>query len=338
MKQSPIIIGLSAAIFCISAPLLTGCSLLEKITGPDNKTTIVANESNKTVQKTSEKSIAQKEEKTVVQANKQVEKSKSQTPSKDKAKDKTKPSKRTQNENSSAKITIESLNGEWLITALGSTTIPASDEMPYIIFDTEGKFYSSNGCNILNGAYSLEKGNVLKFSSVLSTMKYCPEATYDTKINSILNDEKGVSVNIKRIGQESYLNFLNSAGSIIMTARRHNMEFLNGQWQIVAINGNEIDNEEVNIFFDIPQLKVHGNTGCNYFNGQIYINPSKSNAIDISNMAVTRMACPNQEVEDAMLLALEQVSTAIKNNDNHVILLDAGGKEQLVLKKINIEK
>ncbi len=82
-----------------------------------------------------------------------------------------------------------------------------------------------------------------------------------------------------------------------MTLRRHNMEFLNGNWRVTAIDGQPIDDEEANVFIDIAELKIHGNTGCNYFNGAIYIDPARTNAIDFSDMGVTRMACHKAEQE-----------------------------------------
>ncbi len=121
----------------------------------------------------------------------------------------------------------------------------------------------------------------------------------------------------------------------MMTLRRHNMEFLNGNWRVTAIDGRAIDDEEANIFIDIAELKVHGNTGCNYFNGDLYIDPQRSNAIDFSDMGVTRMACPKGDQERQMLVALEETKTAIAGDrEDTVLLLDKAGKAVLTLKRI----
>jgi len=89
-------------------------------------------------------------------------------------------------------------------------------------------------------------------------------------------------------------------------------------------------------FLDIAELKIHGNTGCNYFNGEIYIYPNKANAIDFSKMGVTRMACPKTAQETAMLVALEQTQTVVKSDKGHAILLDSTGKEVMKLKKSSL--
>ncbi|MDE6135426.1 MAG: META domain-containing protein, partial [Muribaculaceae bacterium] len=170
---------------------------------------------------------------------------------------------------------------------------------------------------------------------VLSTMKLCPDDRYGDLINSVINDNSRLVAECRRIGQDTYLSLMDSAGKTKMTLRRHNMEFLNGNWQITAIDGKEINDPEANIFFDIAELKVHGNTGCNYFNGDLYIDPMRSNAIDLSNMGTTRMACPKTSQETAMLAALESAASAIAGTaEGTALLLDSSGKQVLTLKRI----
>lgn len=227
------------------------------------------------------------------------------------------------------------LGGQWTVISVGEVTIPADDEMPYAHFSDDGRFYASDGCNIINGDYVIKSNGEIVFSNTLSTMKYCPENNYSALIGSMYSGSSPFTVDCKKIGQETYLYFKNARGNVVMTLRRHNMEFLNGNWQVTAINGKKIEDEEANIFIDIAELKVHGNTGCNFFNGSLYIDPSKSNAIDFSGIVSTRMACPKMQQEQAFLLALEETDAAIagKNGDT-VLLMDSKGKEVLTLKKI----
>lgn len=225
------------------------------------------------------------------------------------------------------------LAGEWTIVGVGKTSITDREEMPYITFD-DGKIYASNGCNVLNGGYALNNGR-LSFSKMASTMRYCPDVPFEHDINVVIADGTSYPVRIERVGHESYLYLLDGAGRKLMTARRHNMGFLNGQWLVTSIDGNPVDDEECNIFFDIAEGKVHGNTGCNYFNGNIYINSDRSNALELSNMGVTRMACPKTAQETAMLVALEQTASAIQGSDRQVMLLDKNGKKLITLKPFN---
>lgn len=198
-----------------------------------------------------------------------------------------------------------------------------------------GRFFASDGCNIVNGDYVLRSDGVMVFSNTLSTMKYCADVPYADAIGAALNGQERLTAESYRLGQDTYLYLKNAAGKTVLTLRRHNMEFLNGNWLVTSINGKQIDDEECNIFIDIAELKTHGNTGCNYFNGDIYIDPGATNAIDFSNMGVTKMACPKTAQETAMLVALEEATTAIAGkNDNTVLLLDRNGKQVMTLKRI----
>lgn len=225
----------------------------------------------------------------------------------------------------------KAIAGEWVIVSVGQTQISDREEMPYITFDN-GRFYGSNGCNILNGSYSLDSRGIT-FSHIATTMKYCPDVPFEHEINTVIAEGTPYGVAIETIGHESYLSLLSSTGRKLLTGRRHNMGFINGQWQVTAINGQPIDDEECNIFFDIAEGKVHGNTGCNYFNGSIFINPDRTNALELSNMGVTRMACPNTAQETAMLVALEETESAIQGTAGRVMLLNKDGKEVMTLRR-----
>ena len=234
--------------------------------------------------------------------------------------------------------TEELVGGKWTIASVQSVTVEAEDDAPYMQFDTNGRFYGSNGCNILNGNYVLRSDGVMVFSQVLTSMNLCADDQYGYLINGVINDEVRPIVECQRIGQDTYLTLMDDKGKTLMTLRRNNMEFLNGNWQVTSIDGTAIDDPEANVFFDVAELRVHGNTGCNYFNGDIYFDPQRSNAFDLSNMILTRMACPKSAQETAMMAALEDASTAIAGTDaNTVLLINAAGKQLMTLKKLPID-
>lgn len=231
------------------------------------------------------------------------------------------------------------LAGQWTITQVGSTAINREEDIPYVIFNpAENRFYGSNGCNIINGGYKVDDSGYITFDKVISTMKYCADVTFDTEINEVLADGRKVKASFKTIGNESYL-YLSTAGNHpLMTLRRADMDFLNGQWQVTEINGTPIDDEEANVFFDVSEGKVHGNTGCNYFNGTITFDPNEANSVNFSEMGVTRMACNKGEQERNMLVALERATTAIPGGHDTVLLTDGTDNRLLTLKRIPIEK
>lgn len=232
----------------------------------------------------------------------------------------------------------EAIAGEWFITSAGSKVINQEEDMPYINFDTaENRFYGFNGCNTLNGSYTTGNEGTISFSNVLSTMRFCAGNDYEAQINDVFQDGSKVSASVKRIGNDTYL-YLSRAGRTLLTLSRHNLKFLDGYWLVKSINGKAVEDEEANIFFDLTSLKVHGNTGCNFFNGNILVDPQGSNAISFSGMGVTRMACPKGDQERNMLVALEEATTVVEGNNDTAILLDDTGRQVLTLKRGQIQK
>jgi len=220
--------------------------------------------------------------------------------------------------------------GEWTVASVGEIKIETEENVPYVNFAPDGRFYASDGCNVINGDYVLRTDGFLSFANVLSTMKYCHDMEYSTLISNIFG-EKRYRVDFRRIGQDSYLYIQSSAGKTLMTLRRHNMEFLNGNWRVTAIDGQPIDDEEANVFIDIAELKIHGNTGCNILNGSLEIDMEKPNSISFSAIGVTRMACPDQQSETSLIVALEEVSAARPVSGSEVMLYDSQGKAVLTL-------
>lgn len=236
-----------------------------------------------------------------------------------------------------AGISAEMLNGEWTIMKVKGQDVPQEDRMPYINFEAStGRFYASDGCNTINGNFSV-KGSALQLSQVASTLMLCHDIPFEHEIGVLLSGEVAPSVAIRKVGHESYLTLTDKATGLSLEARRHNMEFLNGQWRVAQINGKDINDEEANVFIDLGEMKVHGNTGCNFFNGEIYIDPSKSNSVEFGKMGLTRMACPKYEQEQAMMLALEETTSAIRGDNNRVMLLKADGTPVIVLEKQDVK-
>ena len=218
------------------------------------------------------------------------------------------------------------LNGEWTIRQVGTTQINAEENAPYVYFElSQDAFYANNGCNVLNGIFTIEDGCRITFHNVLSTMRYCSDTPYDTEINSVLADEKTVVAKYRLIAGEGYLDLCDNSGRTLMILRRHALDFLNGKWRVTEINGETFDNDEMNIFFDINERKIHGNTGCNFFNGDIFIDPNRANTISLSDMGVTQRACPDGDTERKMLVALEQATTVLNTGNDTVMLSDGSG-------------
>lgn len=225
------------------------------------------------------------------------------------------------------------IGGEWTIIQVGKISIDRDENMPYVIFEpSKHQFYASNGCNTLNGSYTVDSLQQISFHNVLSTLRACPDVEYENAINALIS-ENPVRIKFSEIGSESFIDFLNKEGQSAMRMRRGNLEYLNGQWDVESISGLKKLDTPASIFFDITELKLHGNTGCNIVNGDIYLDHRRPNSVDFSNMMTTRMACPYETQQTAMLVALEECAYAINDGTDKVILLNSEGKILMTLKK-----
>lgn len=231
----------------------------------------------------------------------------------------------------------ESIAGQWNIAQAGVLTIDV-DDMPYIFFEpSTGRFYANNGCNTLNGTFTVNDNGMIEFSDVLSTMRYCPDVPYELAINAVIVDNHLSRMEVAQLGAETVIDLVDAAGKTTMRLSRGELDFLNGHWSVESINGLENLEAPADIFFDLPELKLHGNTGCNYFNGDIYLDHRVSGGIDFSNMGLTRMACPYTTQETAMMVALEQTAAAIDGDNGRAMLVDSQGRELMTLKRITAE-
>ena len=225
------------------------------------------------------------------------------------------------------------LDGEWNIDNVNGQKV-TGEERPFITFDlSQGRIYGNNGCNIVNADAVTGKGNKLQFTGMMSTQKYCANAPFEHLINTTLDQVR--SYKISRYGHEYYLDLFNDRGHLIMVLRKHNMDFLNGAWRVTAINGQPNSNEVVQFVFDLPEKKIHGNAGCNIINGEITIDPDVTNSVQFSNIASTRMMCPDIATETAVLVALEETEKAFAKSDDTVTFVNHSGKPVLQLIRID---
>lgn len=225
------------------------------------------------------------------------------------------------------------LDGEWNIDNVNGQKV-TGEERPFITFDlSQGRIYGNNGCNIVNADAVTGKGNKLQFTGMMSTQKYCANAPFEHLINTTLDQVR--SYKISRYGHEYYLDLFNDRGHLIMVLRKHNMDFLNGAWRVTAINGQPNSNEGIQFVFDLPEKKIHGNAGCNIINGEITIDPDVTNSVQFSNIASTRMMCPDIATETAVLVALEETEKAFAKSDDTVTFVNHAGKPVLQLIRID---
>lgn len=108
-----------------------------------------------------------------------------------------------------------------------------------------------------------------------------------------------------------------------------------GEWNIVKINGESVktaDGQDVPfIGFSTAENLVYGSTGCNRLTGVLKAD-LKTGAIDLSRMGSTRMMCPDMQLEQQVLEALNSIKT-IKTKGSTMLLGNETGKTVMELER-----
>lgn len=96
---------------------------------------------------------------------------------------------------------------------------------------------------------------------------------------------------------------------------------LNGEWNVVELNGQKLNPAQSNqlMVIDVARNHLSGNAGCNRMTGNIEYAEDRKNIIKFPQVATTRMACPELKGEQEFLEAL-----------NKVVRFEAEGNVQLI--------
>lgn len=225
------------------------------------------------------------------------------------------------------------VKGDWAIeTVYGKDAV--GEKAPFLKFvPADKRVYGNNGCNVINAVYNYNPNDsTISFGELASTMMMCQkEGLTDYEINTALGAVKYYSWTVE--DSNYYLFFYDETHREVMKLMHQNFQFLNGTWRVTRIGDKDVNVPDMKMVFDVDEGKVHGNTGCNIFNGNLEIDMEKANSISISALGVTKMACPDQNYETLFLVALEEVSAAKPVSSTEVILYDSQQKEVMRLKR-----
>lgn len=237
------------------------------------------------------------------------------------------------NKNISDGITDSDVTGDWAIeTVFGKKAI--GETAPFIKFvSDEKRVYGNNGCNVLNAQYEINTSKkTISFSNLATTMMLCAESSItDAEIGEALGSTKSFS--IQDGSPDKIMTFYNAAGQPLMTLMHRDFHFLDGTWAVVAIDGENVDIDDMKIALDVDEKRMHGNTGCNIINGELETDMDTANSISFSKIAMTKMACPNSGWETRMTMALEEAITARKINKDEIEFVGSNGQQVMLLKK-----
>lgn len=225
------------------------------------------------------------------------------------------------------------IKGDWAIEEVnGKPTVGVKP--PFLKFvPSEKRVYGNNGCNVLNAEYTYNASDsTLSFDHIATTMMMCNEpGLTDIDINSALGNVKRYTW--ERNGNEYYLYLTDANMNRLLVLMHQNFEFLNGTWRVLTIGDEAMNNPDLKLVIDVDEGKIHGNTGCNIFNGSFEIDRETANVISFQDLITTRMACENPEYETRFLVALEDADHAKPISGSRVLLLNSANEVVLTLER-----
>ncbi len=223
------------------------------------------------------------------------------------------------------------ITGYWTISEVAGKKA-VGEEAPYLKFEkSTGRVYGNNGCNTLNSDYRVNpKDSTLSFSGTATTMRACATpGLSEVDINLALANTARYSWS--RTGAIYRLTLYSADRKPLMTLVHQNYDFLNGTWTVSNLNGKALNNPDIKLVIDVEEEKIHGNTGCNILNGTLLTDMMEQGAVTFTNLATTRMMCPDIDVETELLVCLEATASVSPVNANTVNLLNSEGRVILTL-------
>lgn len=235
--------------------------------------------------------------------------------------------------------TLSSIGGEWNIIEInGSAVVPApGQEFPFIGFDTKtGKVYGNSGCNRLMGSFDVNaKPGKIDLGALGSTRMMCPDMTLERNVLSALGQVK----KYKKLGTDNIALCGSSNRPIIVLQKKEatvKLSDLSGKWMISEAGGEAIPEgmeKQPFVEFDLSEMRMHGNAGCNIINGAIKTDETNPTAISFPQLISTMMACPDMAVEGRVTKALNEVQSFGKLAGGGIGLYNADNTLVMVLVK-----
>lgn len=226
--------------------------------------------------------------------------------------------------------------GEWIILSANGRNINIDDAAPFInINASDGKVYGNIAGNVVNARFKVKEQGVISFSQIETTHLPSKHIREENDIKTGLSETCSYSI-AKKKNDIFYLDLYDKRGNVILHAKRHNADVMSGVWKINKLDGKDISSASLEIVVDVSELKIHGNSGCNIFNGDIGLDRNKDWFIQFQNITVSRMKCEEEKmaIERDLLVALEEVEIIKRESNGKIIrLLDKNKNEILLLKR-----
>lgn len=128
------------------------------------------------------------------------------------------------------------------------------------------------------------------------------------------------------------------AGAALLTSCQSTRQaasysMIEGEWNITDVNGSAIEVQPIPyVGFNTQEKRVYGNSGCNMISGSFEFK-GKKGQIELGQMLSTMMACPNMELEQNILQALNSVERVKSSDNEHLTLCDKEMKPLLQMER-----
>lgn len=124
-----------------------------------------------------------------------------------------------------------------------------------------------------------------------------------------------------------------TAAVLMSSCKTVSTPVLDGEWNVTSVEGKAVEASQLPyVGFAAEKSLVYGNAGCNLITGTYRVD-GKNGKIELGHVASTMMACPNMELEQSVLKALNGVARIKATDADHLVLQDAGKNTLLQLEK-----
>lgn len=227
------------------------------------------------------------------------------------------------------------LEGEWNIITVNNKDVN-THERAFILFNfSDSTFYGNNGCNVLNGKFHINEANKVSFTDIITTMMECHNGTSEKSVMKAINEAK--TYKLSEENGIKYLTLFNHKGNSVMQLKNQNINFLNGAWTVSSINKESVTSKNVRIVIDIQEMRIHGNSGCNLFNGTLFLDPYKEWGVEFQELVSTRKMCRDIYIETSLLVALEETQFCKQLANDEIALIDGNGNQLATLKRLQLK-
>ena len=228
---------------------------------------------------------------------------------------------------------VQALNGEWNIASVDGQKVNVTEDMniPTIKFNTSDGTISGNlSCNRIVGSFDVKaQPGTLDLSGLGATKMLCPDMTVEDNILRAFAQVRGYE-----LAPDSAMLLVDANKNTVVTLERFKAPELNGEYKVIAVGDtiigatDEVETEPVVLTVNPAEGNFSCSTDCNTLMGRYAATES---GISFSDIAMTRMACPQAPVQDALIKYLPEVRTAASLANGNIGLYNENGGLMIIL-------